>query len=112
VVSLNYVIMDDTKWLKRRYPETFEEAYSFMKGFPISEFRSRKLKLGRLSEDVTTMGGQSYKEGDLIMFKRSNPITDFNYPLHYGTVKCKPGVTESGYHSFRIVEREFNEIHK
>ncbi len=100
--------MDNRKWLKRKYPKTFDEVNKFLNEPQLSDFKKRKYKLGRLRNNVIQV--QNYEAGQLIMFKRSNPINDLNYPLHYGIVKCEVGFTESGYHSIELFEQNFIEI--
>lgn len=102
--------MDNRKWLKRKYPKTHKEVDSFLDDNELEDFKKNKYKLGRLKGDIIQV--QKYKKGMLIMFKRTNPVTDFNYPLHHGVVKCQKGFTASGYHSLNLTEGDFVEIFK
>jgi hypothetical protein len=102
--------MDNRKWLKRKYSDTFEKVNIFLDKTALIEFKKRKYKLGILTKDIIQV--QKYKAGNLIMFKRSNPVNDENYPLHYAIIKCDKGFTQSGYHSFWINEDDFEEIIK
>jgi hypothetical protein len=104
--------MDNTKWLKRKYPETFDELHEFLGDFTINEFRVRKFKVGRFVKDFKSLGGQEYKTGTLIIFKRANPVNSPNYPLHFAIVKCDKTITESGFHSINLWESDFIEINK
>lgn len=101
--------MDDRKWLRRKYPEVFDEVNSFLDDHQLSEFKKRKYNLGRLVSDMLDM--EDYSAGTMIMFKRSNPVRDYNYPMHYAVIKCSDGITASGYLSMSIYERDFKEIH-
>jgi hypothetical protein len=100
--------MNNRKWLQRKFPKTFNEVNDFLDDEQLSDFKKGKYKLGRLTSDVIYV--QKYCKGTLLMFKRRNPVTDENYPLHHGVVKCKVGFTESGYHSIAITDENFVEI--
>jgi hypothetical protein len=102
--------MENRKWLKRKYPDTYKEVNSFLDDKHLAEFKKRKYKLGRLVSDVISV--QKYPKGRLIMFKRSNPINNHNYPLHHVIIKCQKGFTESGYHNINICDNEFIEVVK
>jgi len=113
--------MDLNKWLKRAYPLYKDEilkqlgqrgAEILKNGKPRESGERRgKYLLGRLVKNISR-GDQKYKKGRLIIFKRSNPVRDYNYPLHHGEIKADPGVTASGYHSFYIMESDIIEIIK
>ncbi len=100
--------MDNRKWLKRKYPETFKEVDEFLNDGFLQEFKKGRYKLGRLVSDIIEC--QKYKKGDLIYFKRSNPVNDYNHPIIRAIIKCQKGYTASGYHGIRVVESEFEEI--
>lgn len=100
--------MESIKWLKRKYPNTFEELNEYFDRHQIEEFKKSTMKIGRLVKDVVC--GNKYKKGSIIQFKRSNPINSYNHPFVYAILKCKVGYTESGYHSFNITENDFIEI--
>lgn len=100
--------MENRKWLKRKYPKTFKEVNQFLDDSQLDEFKKRKFKLGRLTNDIIQV--QKYKKGNLILFKRTNPINDFMYPTHYGVIKCEVGFTTSGYHSIGILDEDFKEL--
>lgn len=102
--------MDNRKWLKRRYPETFVEVNDFLNDSELEKFRKLRYKLGRIIRP--TWDVQLYPVGTLILFKRSNPIRDMNYPMHHAEVKCDTNFTTSGYHSIGIFEGYFKEIYK
>lgn len=102
--------MEARKWLKRKYPKTFDEVSEFLNDVQLSEFKVRKYKLGRLIRDVSTMSDTNYGKGTILMFKRSNPVWSYNYPMHHGIVKCDIGFTHSGYHSISIWDGDFIEI--
>jgi len=97
--------MENKKWLKRKYSNTYEELINFFDDKFLQEFRNSKYKMGKLVENVG-----DYSKGSLVAFKRSNPINDYNYPIHHGIVKCSKGYTTSGYHSISIFEKDFKEI--
>ena len=100
--------MDSLKWLKRKYPDSFEELNNYFDRFEIENFKKSTLKIGRLTKNVFWC--QEYKKGSIIQFKRSNPINDYNHPYIYAVLKCDVGYTDSGYHSFNINESDFIEI--
>lgn len=100
--------MDNRKWLKRKYPKTFTEANEFLNDSELKYFKDNKYKLGRIVKP--TIYVKEYPIGTLIMFKRSNPINDYNYPMHHAIVKCEVDFTQSGYHSINIWESDFKEI--
>lgn len=102
--------MDNLKWLKRKYPDSFDELNNYFDRVELNHFKRSTLKIGRLVKDVIWC--QKYKKGNIIQFRRSNPINDYNHPFVYCIVKCKVGYTESGYHSFNIEESDFIEITK
>jgi hypothetical protein len=100
--------MENLKWLKRKYPDSFEELKDCFDRLELDNFKKAKLKIGRLTKDVIHC--QNYKKGTLIQFRRSNPVNNYNYPHVYCVVKCQLGFTESGYHSFNILTKDFVEI--
>lgn len=100
--------MDNLKWLKRKYPYSFNELNEYFYRFELDKFKKSTLKIGRLTKDVIWI--QKYKKGSIIQFRRSNPINDYNHPFVYCIVKCKIGFTQSGYHSFNIYEDYFSEV--
>lgn len=100
--------MNDRAWLKRRYPITFNEVNEFLNDEKLSSFKSYNYKLGILTEDIYSE--EIYEKGNLCMFKRANPIYDFNYPLHTVIVKCIEGLTTSGYNSVWVSPNQVNEI--
>lgn len=103
--------MEARKWLKRKYPESFKELDKFFNEGMLDFFKSSTHKVGRLIKDINVVGG--YKKGDIFIFKRTNPINSYNYPIVYATFKCKKtGLTVSGYHSIDLVESDFKEITK
>lgn len=101
--------MESKKWLKRKYPNTFEELNEYFDRHELENFKKSTMKIGRLTKDL--INGNKYKKGTIIQFKRRNPINDsYNYPWVYAILKCKVGYTESGYHSFDITQNDFIEI--
>ena len=102
--------MDDRKWLKRKYPAMFNELDEFLDDDRLAEFRKRKYKAGRLIRPVWYVN--LYPVGTVIMFKRSNPVRDPNYPMHHAVVRCDVGFTESGYHLIDLFEQDFEEIRR
>jgi hypothetical protein len=100
--------MENRKWLKRKYPDSFDEINAFFNDGYLSIFKKGKRKMGRLVRDI--IQEQEYPKGTILIFIRSNPINSFNYPLHHGIIKCKRGFTASGYHSIDIYEKDFEEI--
>ena len=100
--------MNPEKWLKRKYPNSFDDIRLFLNDRQLDEFKNSRMKIGRLIKDIDQ--GQKYPEGSLILFRRSNPVTSYNYPMHYGIIKCPEGYTASGYHSFGIFDSDFKEI--
>jgi len=105
--------MDNRKWLKRKYPETFEEANNFFNDGLLNEFKLGKYKLGRLIKDVYFDEHLTYKKDALIVWKRNKSYWegkwDGLFDL-YTIIKCKKGFTTSGYHSIHITENELEEI--
>ena len=102
--------MDNRKWLQRKYPKTFKEANEFLNDKELENFKKNKYKLGRIIKPTWYVN--LYPAGTLIIFKRSNPVKDYNYPLHHAIAKCEIGFTESGYHSIDIFNESFEEIKK
>lgn len=100
--------MDDLKWLKRKYPDSFDELNVYFDRKELRDFKKSTHKIGRLIKDVTWC--QKYNKGTILQFKRSNPINNYNYPFVYCVVKCDIGYTESGYHFFTIREEDFIEL--
>lgn len=97
--------MDNEKWLKRKYPYHFEEVTKVLDEERLRELKEQNFKIGRLVKKT-----EGHKKGKLIFFKRSNPVNNYNYPLHYAFTKCKKGETYSGYHGFGLHESDFEEI--
>jgi len=102
--------MENRKWLKRKYPKTFKKVDTFLNDGMLIEFKKFNYKLGVLTNDIIQC--QTYKKGRLIMFKRTNPVNDQNYPVHHGVIKCQKGYTASGYHSIPVLNQDFKEIVK
>ena len=102
--------MEDLKWLKRKYPNSFEELNKYFDRQELCDFKKSTLKIGRLNKDIIYC--QKYKKGSIIQFRRSNPINDYNHPFVYCVVKCQVGYTASGYHSFNITKNDFTEINQ
>ena len=99
--------MDNIKWLKRKYPESYEEIFPF-----IDYYDLKKLKVGRLLQDISPVHcDEVYSKSTLILFRRSNPL-DYNHPVFYIVAKCDPGVTYSGFHSFLECSSYVEEITK
>lgn len=100
--------MENRKWLKRKYPKSFSKANKFLNDSELEAFKSKNYKLGILKRDICQV--QKYPKGQLIMFKRSNPVNDYNYPIHNAVIKCDVGFTSSGYHSINIFDGDFKEV--
>ena len=100
--------MDSLKWLERKYPNTINDLKDYFDRHELEEFKKSNLRIGRLTEDVTYC--QKYKKGSIIQFRRSNPVNDYNHPFTHAVLKCKVGYTQSGYHSFNILDGCFKEI--
>lgn len=99
--------MEDRKWLRRKYPDSFKELDDYFDRHELRDFKKSTRKIGRLTKDIVQ--GQKYKKGTVIEFRKSS-ITEYNHPYVYCIVKCQLGYTESGYHSFNITEQDFKEI--
>jgi len=100
--------MNSLKWLKRKYPNSFEELNEYFDKHEIDNFKKSTMKIGRLTKDIVC--GEKYKKNSIIQFRRSNPIYDDNHPFVYVVLKCQVGYTQSGYHSFYITENDFIEV--
>ena len=101
--------MENRKWLQRKYPKTFDEVNKFLNDEQLQEFKRRKYKLGKLTIHINQ--DEIYEIGRLCMFKRSNPINDYNYPLHPVIVKCNDeNHTTSGYVSFWVSPSYVEEV--
>jgi hypothetical protein len=101
--------MENRKWLKRKYPENYKEINKFFDDTNLVFFKLGKFKMGRLT--TTIVDGEIYTKGTLCIFKRSNPINDYNYPLHTIVVKCiDTNTTQSGYHTIWVTPNQCEEI--
>ena len=100
--------MDNRKWLKRKYPKSFNRVNSFLNDEQLQNFRNGKYKLGETTKELKEE--ETYSVGTLSIFKRSNPINSYNYPMHPIIVKCRDGLTISGYHSFWVTPDKCKEI--
>ena len=100
--------MDNKKWLQRKYPVSFKAIYEYFDRHELYSFKRSTRKIGKLTKDVFHV--QQYKKNDLIQFRRSNPVNDYNHPFVECILKCQIGFTDSGYHSFNINENDFIEI--
>jgi hypothetical protein len=93
--------MENRKWLKRKYPKSFNDVNEFLNDKQLEEFKKGKYSLARLIKPAWS-ASNLYEKGTLIMLKRSNPIRDYNYPLHYALAKCSEDLTLSGYQSLGV----------
>jgi hypothetical protein len=100
--------MENRKWLQRKYPKIFDEVNEFLNDEQLQQFKKGKYKLGKLTEDINQE--EIYGKGKLCIFKRSNPINDYNYPLHPIIVKCNEKLTVSGYNSFWVSPNQVEEV--
>lgn len=100
--------MESIKWLQRKYPNSFEDLNKYFDWFELENFKKSRMKLGRLTKDVVNV--RKYKKGEIVQFRRSNPINDYNHPCTEIVLKCPVGFTESGYHSFNVDDDCFIEI--
>jgi len=100
--------MENRKWLQRKYPKTFNEVDLFLNDEQLELFKRGNYKLGKLTENINE--GEVFKKNKLCMFKRSNPIKSYNYPLHPIIVKCKETLTTSGYLSFWVSPNQVQEV--
>lgn len=112
--------MENRKWLKRKYPKSFDKINKFLNDEQLEIFKKNKYRLGKIITNPN-WNFYLYPPGTLIMFKRSNPINDYNYPMCHAIAKCKtkitptghhPIVTPSGYHSIHVFPSYFKEIHQ
>ena len=99
--------MDNWKWLKRKYPSSFEELREYFNSEQLQEFKVRKRKIGRLNNDYFNV--VKYEKNTIIQFKRTNPM-DYNYPAIYCVAKCGPELTASSYHGFDLYSQDLTEI--
>jgi hypothetical protein len=98
--------MENRKWLKRKYPQSFTEVNKFLNDEQLQQFKAGNYKLGILIENINQE--EIYEKGKLCMFKRTNPINDYNYPLH--PIIVKGNNTMSGYHSFWVSPDQVEEV--
>lgn len=88
--------MNTLKWLKRKYPVSYEELLPFTKEFD-DPYR-RKMHVGRLTADI--YNEELYKAGTIVLFTERSPL-DENYPGKIILARCvDPDLTVSGFHSF------------
>lgn len=97
--------MENRKWLKRKYPISFVKVNRLLNDEYLSKFKKERFRIAVLKKDIGI-----HKPGEFIIFKRSNPVNSYNYPMHYGIAKCSKGYTTSGYHSIDVFEDDINEI--
>jgi hypothetical protein len=102
--------MENRKWLKRKFPKSFEKINIFFDDEMLDTFKKGKYNIGKLSEDIIYV--QKYKKDSLVIFKRSNSINSYSYPNIHAIVKCQKGFTTSGYHSIDLHEKNIIEILK
>lgn len=100
--------MDNRKWLKRKYPNTFKKVNVFLNNKQLQYFKEQKYRLGRLVCDIKEE--EIYKKGTLCFLKRSNPVNSYNYPAHTITVKCSDNLTTRGYNTFWVIPQKIEEI--
>lgn len=100
--------MENIKWLKRKYPNSFEKLNEYFDRHELQNFKQSNLKIGYLNKDIIQC--QKYKKGSIIQFRNTNPVNDYNYPNVLCIVKCQLGFTESGYHSFWITKEDYEEL--
>lgn len=100
--------MNNIKWLKRKYPTSFNKLSKYFNDEQLSEFKKAKRKIGVLTKDIKQCE-MTYKKGSVIQFKRSR-IDSENYPFVYVVLKCELGFTQSGYHAFTLFENDFKEL--
>lgn len=105
--------MENRKWLKRKYPESFNEINKFLDDERLRQFKQGKYRIGRLTKDVIDMSlNCCYRKGELMYFKGANPVNDYNYPLHPAIFKCGKGKTFSGYESLWTCKEYYNRVVK
>ena len=102
--------MENRKWLKRKYPKSIKEVNEFLNDEQLDFFKKHKYKIGRLTENIRKE--ETYVKGSLCMFKRSNPINSYNYPLHTIIIKCDTNLTESGYNNCWVTPNQVEEVIK
>lgn len=100
--------MENTKWLQRKYPESFKELNQYFDINELDNFKKSTMKIGRLNKNI--IQGKKYKKGSIVQFRRSNPINSYNHPFVYVIIKCKVGYTQSGYHSFNVTHEDIIEL--
>lgn len=101
--------MNNRKWLKRKYPKSFNIINEMLNDEQLQKFRAGKYKAGIFTECIAK--GDLYTEGKLCMFKRANPIDFDIYPLITVTVKCcTENFTPSGYHTFYVTPYKVEEL--
>lgn len=97
--------MKNDKWAKRKYPNTYKEILPFIN----YDKDLKKYKVGRLLEDLKIE--ELYKKGTIFLYRKTNPINDYNYPDIYVIFKCiDQKITFSGFHSFMVSPLNFEEI--
>ena len=97
--------MENIKWAKRKYPKTYKKIIPFID----YEKKIKKYKVGRLLEDLNN--SEFYKKGTIFLYRKTNPINDYNYPDIYTIFKCIDSkITFSGFHSFLVYPLNFEEI--
>ena len=105
--------MTDIKWLKRKYPKHWEEIIASLNQemmYRIRKGEYRTYKLGRFTDVVNTLGGETYEKGRLVWYK-PRKTTDIDYPLIHVITKARtPNVTFSGYHSFNVYRDSLMEL--
>ena len=94
--------MDSLKWLKRKFPDSHEEILESFNKTHIDAAKQYRRRFGRLTKDVRR--GKMYKAGTLCVWYRIKETDDDgiwtgDFEL-YCIVKCEPGYTFSGFHSF------------
>ena len=103
--------MNSDKWLKRRYPKSYDKVREFLNDDELKEFKDyrRTRKVGILNDGVG-----EYKKGDIFMYEHQKDCDEEGWTggfRYYCIFKCQEGYTQSGYHSFLTWNKlDFEEI--
>ena len=95
--------MNSDKWLKRKYPKSYDKVREFLDDAELEEFRRYKRKFGIINNDI--LNCQMYPKGSLFIYNHQKDCDEEGWTgefRYYCIFKCQKGYTQSGYHSFLV----------
>jgi len=103
--------MENNKWLKRKFPNSFERIKNFLDDNQFQQFKNYKFRIGILKEDL--MNCQNYPKDSIFLYKMNKVYYKNRWTGDYDmylVFKCQKGYTASGYHGFICSGVKYEEV--